>query len=163
MTGEATDRLSERSDAALNNLRTVANQWVGTPTSADGRMLSALIAVMDEMAATSRRAEQRIAKSEATIETLVAKHRSDVQEVTDTVRERLQLGVNAVSALHTINEKVVEKKLLEIVAAMTRDLKVSIENQATAMTSRYRWETHFRFLSYCSLILVFGFALGRFT
>jgi len=163
MTGEAADHLVGRSEAALNNLRMVANQWVGTPTSADGRMLSALIAVLDEIAVTSRQAELRIAKSEATMETLVAKHCSDVQEVTEIIRERLRVGVDAVSALRTINEKVVEKKLLEIVAAMTRDLKVAIENQANAMTSRYRWETHFRFLSYCSLILVFGFALGRFT
>ncbi|GCE80409.1 hypothetical protein [Komagataeibacter oboediens] len=145
----------------MENLRRVAAQWVERPIAPEVEVLSALVAAIDQIGTLCIEARRASIRAVAESRLVAEQQRETLAQDTIAIRSHLRDGIEAVHTLRTINEKLVEKKLLAITADMTKGLRGAIESQATAMTRRYNLQTAFRILGYSSIVLIAGFALGR--
>ena len=145
----------------VDNLRRVANQWISRPIAPEAEVISALIVTLDQIGMLAIEARRASIRSVTEARLIAEQQRRALADDTVVIREQLRDGIEAVHTLRTINEKLVEKKLLTITADMTKGLRGAIESQATAMTRRYNLQTAFRILGYSSIVLIAGFALGR--
>jgi len=147
--------------AQVEALRRAASRWGGRQSSIEKEILSALVFSISEVGSIFLEVQRSNLLTRQALEQHLIDERARQREESDYVRSRLRDGIDAVHTLKQINERMVEQKLMNIVASMTTDLRVSITNQARAMTQRYHWETAFRMLGYGCIIMVFGFVLGR--
>lgn len=158
--------------ARMETLRRIAAQWVERPIAPEADVLSALIVAIDQVGTLCIEIRRASIRSVAENKLLVEQQRQALahdaaairQAMSDdatAIREQLREGIEAVHTLRTINEKLVEKRLLGIIADITKGLRGAIENQATAMTRRFNLQTAFRVLGYSSVVLLVGFVLGR--
>lgn len=145
----------------MDNLRLVAAEWVERPIAPEAEVLSALIVAIEQVGTLCTEARRASIRSIQESRLVAEQQREALAQDTIAIREQLREGIEAVHTLRTINEKLVEKKLLAIIADMTKGLRGAIESQAIAMTRRFNIQTAFRVLGYSSIVLLVGFVLGR--
>ncbi|NHN93711.1 hypothetical protein [Acetobacter sicerae] len=145
----------------MENLRLVAAEWVDRRIAPEAEVLSALIVAIDQVGTLCIEARRSSIRSIQESKLVAQQQREALAQDTVAIREQLREGIEAVHTLRTINEKLVEKKLLGIIADITKGLRGAIESQASAMTRRFNLQTAFRVLGYSSVVLLIGFVLGR--
>ncbi|MBO1360317.1 hypothetical protein J2D73_11010 [Acetobacter sacchari] len=137
-------------DQAIEELKRALQHFTARPDSPNGRFFLAIIAVLE----AQNRALDRMPRTlNDTLLMLQAERRS--------IEHALGDGVDAARTLNSINEKMVERRVLDVVSRVFGALEPEVGRRAKLIADRYQWRSTGLIVFWAAMLILVGFVLGR--
>ncbi|WP_026398986.1 hypothetical protein [Acetobacter nitrogenifigens] len=137
-------------DQAIEELKRALQHFTARPDSPNGRFFLAIIAVLE----AQNRALDRMPRTlNDTLLMLQTERRS--------IEHALGDGVEAARALHSINEKMVEGRVLDVISKVFSSMEPEVGRRAKLIADRYQWRSTGLIVFWAAMLILGGFVLGR--